>query len=67
MCHNCKLVQLIEDFNPEYLYGKDYGYRTGINSTMTNHVKEIAKEAQRLSKIKKNEYVLILQAMMERY
>ena len=25
---------------------------------MTKHVKEIAKEAQRLSKVKKNEYVL---------
>ena len=31
MCLNCKLVQLDQDFNPEYLYGKDYGYRTGIN------------------------------------
>lgn len=58
ICNSCKLVQLNRNFNPKYLYGKDYGYRTGINSTMTNHVKEIAYEAQRLSKVKKNEYVL---------
>ncbi len=58
ICNNCKLVQLDQNFNPKYLYGKDYGYRTGINFTMTNHVKNIAHEAQSLSKVKKNEYVL---------
>ena len=58
ICNNCKLVQLDQNFNPKYLYGKDYGYRTGINFTMTNHVKNIVNEAQKLSNIKKNEYVL---------
>ena len=58
ICNNCKLVQLDQNFNPKYLYGKDYGYRTGINFTMTNHVKNIVNEAQKLSKIRKNEYVL---------
>ena len=58
ICNNCKLVQLDQNFNPKYLYGKDYGYRTGINFTMTNHVKNIAHEAQSLSEVKKNEYVL---------
>ena len=58
MCNSCKLVQLNQNFNPKYLYGKDYGYRTGINSTMTNHVKHIVSEAQNLSKIKKGEFVL---------
>ena len=43
MCKSCNLVQLDRNFNPKYLYGKDYGYRTGINSTMTNHVKNIVK------------------------
>ena len=40
MCKSCKLVQLDRNFNLKYLYGKDYGYRTGINKTMTNHVKK---------------------------
>ena len=35
MCKKCKLVQLDRNFNPKYLYSKDYGYRTGINKTMT--------------------------------
>ena len=58
ICKNCKLVQLDQNFNPKYLYGKDYGYRTGLNSTMTEHVKSIALEAQKLSKIKKGDFVL---------
>ena len=58
ICNTCKLVQLNQNFNPRYLYGKDYGYRTGLNQTMTEHVKLIAHEAQKLSKIKKGEFVL---------
>ena len=58
ICNSCKLVQLNQNFNPKYLYGKDYGYRTGINLTMTNLVKKVAFEAQKLSQIKKNDYIL---------
>jgi len=58
LCENCKLVQLDQNFNPKYLYGKDYGYRTGINQTMTDHVKVVVKEAQKISRIKKGDYVL---------
>ena len=43
ICNNCKLVQLDRSFNKEFLYGKDYGYRTGINRTMTNHVNSVVK------------------------
>ena len=31
MCKECKLVQLDRNFNQKYLYGRDYGYRSGIN------------------------------------
>ena len=58
MCKKCRLVQLDRNFNPNYLYSQDYGYRTGINSTMTKHVHSVANEAIRLTKLKKNEYVL---------
>jgi len=58
MCKKCKLVQLDRNFNPNYLYSQDYGYRTGINSTMTKHVHFVANEAIRLTKLKRNEYVL---------
>ena len=43
ICSKCKLVQLKNNFDLKYLYGPDYGYRTGINSSMTKHVKSVAK------------------------
>ena len=58
MCKKCKLVQLDRSFDPKFLYSKDYGYRTGINKTMTEHVKNVVKEAIKISKVKKNDYVL---------
>ena len=58
MCKKCKLVQLDRNFNLKYLYGKDYGYRTGINNTMTNHMNKIVKECSDLTKLKTNDCVL---------
>jgi len=58
MCKKCKLVQLDRNFNLRYLYGKDYGYRTGINKTMTHHVKKIVKKSSSLVNLKKNDFVL---------
>ncbi len=58
MCDSCKLVQLNKNFREKYLYGKDYGYRTGINHTMTNHVKMVVKDAKKISKISSGDYVL---------
>ena len=58
MCKKCKLVQLDRSFNPKYLYSKDYGYRTGINKTMTEHVEKVVISATKKVKLKKNDYVL---------
>ena len=58
ICKNCELVQLSKNFNLKYLYGSDYGYRIGINKTMTLHMKNIVKKAQSIVKIKKSEAVL---------
>jgi len=58
MCKSCKLVQLKEIFDMKYLYNKDYGYRTGINSTMSSHVKNVVKKLFKNAKLKKNNNVL---------
>ena len=58
MCKSCKLVQLDRNFNPRYLYDNNYGYRTGINTTMTNHVKMVVDESIKLVKLKKDDAVL---------
>lgn len=59
MCSNCKLVQISKNFSLSYMYNQDYGYRTGINQTMTDHVKKTVKElSARKSFMKKNDIVL---------
>ena len=58
MCKKCKLVQLDRNFDLNYLYGKNYGYRTGINKTMTDHVKKIVRKCSTLVKLKSKQYVL---------
>ena len=58
MCKLCKLVQLREIFDMKYLYNKDYGYRTGINSTMKKHVFNVVNKLTKKSNIKNGDHVL---------
>jgi NDP-4-keto-2,6-dideoxyhexose 3-C-methyltransferase len=52
LCKNCFLVQLDYTAPSKYLYTKRYGYKSGINQTMQNELKEITKEA--LRKVKRS-------------
>ena len=58
ICKNCELVQLGHNFDLKYLYGPDYGYRTGINKTMLDHVCRVVKKLTKKTQLKKNELVL---------
>ena len=58
MCNKCSLVQLNNNYNLKYLYGPDYGYRTGINKTMTDHMKNIMINLKRRIQLKKGDCIL---------
>ena len=58
MCKKCKLVQLDRNFDPKYLYSKDYGYRSGINRTMTEHLKKTVEKGSGLVKLQITDHVL---------
>ena len=58
LCKLCHLVQLAHNFNLKYLYGPDYGYRTGINKTMLNHVKNITRVLCQKVSLKRKDMVL---------
>jgi 2-polyprenyl-3-methyl-5-hydroxy-6-metoxy-1,4-benzoquinol methylase len=58
ICNSCFLVQLRDSYNLKYLYNQSYGYRTGINKTMINHMKDIKKILCKKTKIKSGDYVL---------
>jgi SAM-dependent methyltransferase len=44
-CRACHLVQLAHDFDRDALFRQGYGYRSGINRTMTEHLQGIADAA----------------------
>ncbi len=50
LCKNCSLVQLKYSTAASELYEYEYGYRSGINQTMRDHLKQYNQEIQ--SKIK---------------
>src|ERR1700693_1817153 len=55
-CPSCGLVQLGERTNPELMYREGYGYKSGINEAMTEHLRQIVFKASRFCKT--GDYVL---------
>jgi hypothetical protein len=41
-CMICDLVQLAHNFDPDLMYGENYGYRSGLNKSMVRHLEETA-------------------------
>jgi len=58
ICNKCKLIQLNQNFNLKFLYSKDYGYRTGINKTMTDHMNNLQILLSRMAKLEPGDSVL---------
>jgi len=45
-CADCTLVQLSIDFPQEQMYGDNYGYRSGLNSSMVRHLARLAQQVE---------------------
>ncbi len=39
ICNKCKLLQLQHNFNPDEMYGNNYGYMSSLNKSMISHLK----------------------------
>lgn len=60
-CHGenaCHLVQLRHSFEADQMYGMNYGYRSGLNSSMVAHLKEKAARLQKLNPLVPGDLVL---------
>ena len=59
-CQNskCNLVQLTHDYDFNDLYRRGYGYRSGVNQTMRNHLKGIVQQLVSEVKLNENDTVL---------
>jgi GDPmannose 4,6-dehydratase len=54
----CGLLQLKHGVESDELYLHDYGYRSGLNDTMTNHLKDIAEEVEKRINFSEGDIVL---------
>lgn len=57
-CQECHLVQLKDSFQLEKMYSKDYGYRSGLNSSMTEHLQVKANKLIRFLQIDEKSKIL---------
>ena len=61
-CANCGLVQLAHDFDMGELYSHDYGYRSGINEIMRQHLAGIVAKIESLVDLRPDDVVLDIAA-----
>lgn len=54
----CGLLQLKHAFPPEKLYGETYWYRSGINQTMRDALKNIADCVKSMAELRRGDYVV---------
>ena len=55
---SCGLVQMKYNFNRDIMYGEDYGYRSGLNSSMVKHLEEKTKKIKSIISLSDNDIVL---------
>lgn len=55
---SCGLVQLGHDYEMKKLYGDNYGYRSGLNKSMINHLADIVKKIEDKVDLKDNDLVI---------
>jgi hypothetical protein len=57
-CRQCDLLQLNHRYPPEEMYGENYGYRSGLNPSMVDHLTGKAQQLSQLTNIKSGDAVL---------
>lgn len=57
-CRSCTLLQLAHSFDPKELYGKNYGYRSGLNASMVQHLEREARSLEALVGLAPGDVVL---------
>lgn len=59
LCTVCKLLQLKHTVSQALLYTERYGYKSGINQTMKNELKEIVSKTQKKIKRSKEKVIAV--------
>ena len=56
-CNNCKLLQLLNSFDPVKMYGRNYGYMSSLNASMVNHFKKKSEKIKKIINLKSGDIV----------
>jgi hypothetical protein len=59
-CEKCELVQLYHVFDVSKLYGETYGYRSGLNNSMVEHLQSVCDRLSDLSGLYNKEKYSVL-------
>lgn len=57
-CPDSGLLQLNHSYEPDEMYGENYGYRSGLNQSMVQHLTEKVRYLERLVSLKPGDVVL---------
>lgn len=57
-CPNSGLLQLKHSYEPSEMYGENYGYRSGLNQSMVNHLTEKVAYLERLASVKAGDVIV---------
>ena len=57
-CQSCGLVQLEQTYDQNEMYGENYGYRSGLNKSMINHLKENVQMILNLNILEDNDIII---------
>lgn len=57
-CRSCTLLQLAHSFEPTEMYGDNYGYRSGLNRSMSQHLARKARGLETLVALTPGDVVL---------
>jgi C-methyltransferase C-terminal domain/Putative zinc binding domain/Methyltransferase domain len=57
-CGDCGLLQLKHSYDPNEMYGENYGYRSGLNTTMIEHLAQKARALVSMASIEAGDVIL---------
>jgi len=57
-CADCGLLQMAHSYEPDEMYGDNYGYRSGLNASMVKHLTDKVRYLQRLVTLNADSVVL---------
>src|SRR5271157_1848779 len=56
--NSCGLVQLNHTYDHNEMYGNDYGYRSGLNYSMVEHLQQIVNSNIKIIKLNKGDLII---------